>query len=76
MGPVRALERRLARVERKLNPKPSPFATMFGTFDVWVAEHVLPEIETGLLDRADMIEIVAILRIWESDGTWNLAHAS
>jgi hypothetical protein len=75
MRAVRALQKRLVRIERAALPKPSPFTTAFGSFDTWVERQVLPGIETGLLDRDDMIEVVAALRNWEQDGTWQRAFA-
>lgn len=56
-------------------PKPSPFVVYFGSFDAWVERDVLPGIESGALEGADMIFLVAILRSWETDGTWERAHA-
>jgi len=34
---------------------------------------VLPGIEAGQLDRADMIDVVSALRRREQDGTWERA---
>ncbi len=70
MGAVRALSRRVARIEREGKPRPSPFVVMFGSFDLFVEIMVLPEIEAGRLSRADMVDVVAALRRWEEDGTW------
>lgn len=71
MRAVRALQKRVARIERASMPRPSPFVIAFGSFDAWVERQVLPGIEAGLLDRADMIEIVAALRAWELAGVWS-----
>ncbi|CAM5446257.1 hypothetical protein ACFSUK_22975 [Sphingobium scionense] len=60
-------------MEEAEKPKPSPFTTLFGLFDAWVEHDVLPGIEGGALDRRDMIAVVAGLRRWERDGTWNAA---
>lgn len=76
MGAVRALQRRVARLERADKPRPSPFVMWFGSFDAWVERHVLPDIENGLLDCADIVVVIAALRTWESDATWDRAHAS
>lgn len=65
-----ALMRREARMEREGKPRPSPFVVMFGSFDLFVEMMVLPEIEVGALDRDDMVDVVAALRVWEEDGTW------
>lgn len=74
MGTVRALSRRVARMEREGKLRPSPFVVMFGSFDRFVEITVLPEIEAGHLSRSDMVEVVAALRHWESDGTWDRAE--
>jgi len=70
---VRALQKRVARIERAAMPKPSPFVLAYGSFDQFVERQVLPGIEAGALDRADMIEVVSALRAWEQDGTWERA---
>ena len=54
-------------------PRPSPFELLYGSFDQFVERKVLPGIEAGLLDRADMIDVVSALRSWEQDGTWQQA---
>ena len=51
-------------------PKPSPFMILFGSFDAWGECEVLPGIEGGVLDRHDMVAVVAALCRWERDGTW------
>ena len=71
MGAVRALSRRVARMEREGKPRPSPFVVMFGSFDLFVEIAVLPGIEAGHLSRADMVDVIAALRSWEEDGTWD-----
>lgn len=70
MGAVRALSRRVARIEREGKPKPSPFVVMFGSFDLFVEIAVLPGIEAGHLSRTDMVDVVAALRRWEDEGIW------
>ena len=75
MAGIRALQRRIKRIEEAEKPKPSPFTVMFGSFDAWVERDVLPGIESGVLDRRDMVAVVAALRRWEHDGTWGQAHA-
>ena len=48
---------------------------MFGSFDVFVEQQILPGIDAGKLDVDDMVDVVAALRAWEDDGTWKLAIA-
>lgn len=71
MGSVRALQKRITRLERAGKPRPSPIVVMFGSFDRFVEVMVLPGIEAGHLSRTDMVCVVAALRAWEEDGTWD-----
>jgi hypothetical protein len=74
MGVLRGLQRRVVTLERAAMPQPSPLVLMYGSFDIFVEIEVLPAIETGHLSREDMIDVVAALRLWEEDGTWDRAH--
>ena len=67
---LRALQRRVQRLETGAKPRPSPFAAWYGSFDAWVESQILPGIESGALDGADIVFIVAALRRWEEDGLW------
>jgi hypothetical protein len=49
---------------------------MFGSFDNFVAVMFQPAWDSGAMDKDDILEIIAALRRWEEDGTWNRAHAS
>lgn len=73
MRAVRALQKRVARIERAAMPQPSPFRLAYGSFDQFVEQLILPGIEAGALDRDDMVDVVAALRSWEHDGTWSRA---
>ena len=73
MSAVRALSRRVVRLEHAAKARPSPFVVIYGSFNLFVEVAILPGIENGALGGPDMIEIVASLRRWESDGTWNRA---
>ena len=75
MAGIRALHKRLVKLEDAGKPRPSPFTFMFGSFDAWVEREVLPGIQSGALDRRDMVAVVAALRAWERDGTWSGAYA-
>ncbi|QUT07305.1 hypothetical protein KFK14_07830 [Sphingobium phenoxybenzoativorans] len=75
MAGVRALQKRLARLEDAGKPKPSLIAVWFGSFDAWVEQAVLPGVESGALAADDMVDLVACLRRWETDGTWGQAYA-
>jgi len=71
MAGIRALQKRLEKLEDAGKPRPSPFTVLFGSFDAWVEGEVLPGIESGALDHRDMIGVVAALRGWETGGVWN-----
>lgn len=75
MAGIRALQRRIKRIEEAEKPRPSPFVLLFGSFDAWVENEVLPGIQSGALDQRDMVAVVAALRTWERDGTWSGAYA-
>ena len=75
MGAVRALSRRVVKLEHAGKPRRSPLVILYGSFDLFVEIAILPGIESGALERADMIDVVAALRRWETDGTWDRAHA-
>ncbi|TXG98886.1 MAG: hypothetical protein E6R08_03560 [Nevskiaceae bacterium] len=75
MAGIRALQRRIKRIEEAEKPRPSPFTLLFGSFDAWVEREVLPGIQSGALDQRDMVAVVAALRAWERDGTWEQAYA-
>ena len=70
MASIRALQKRAAKLEKADIPTPSPFVQWFGSFDAWVEREVLPGVESGALAADDMVELVAALRRWELDGTW------
>jgi hypothetical protein len=72
MRAVRALQRRMVKLEHASLPRPSPFAKMFGSFDAYVEQLVIPGIEAGMLDKTDMVDVVTALRRWEG-GTWSRA---
>lgn len=71
MAGIRALQKRTAKLEKADMPTPSPFAQWFGSFDAWVEQDVLPGVASGALAADDMVELVAALRAWETEGVWN-----
>lgn len=75
MVAVRALQRRVGRLEKIGKSRPSPFVLMYGSFNRFVEVVISPGVLNGSLDRQDMIDIVAVLRRWEVDGTWDRVHA-
>lgn len=75
MAGIRALQKRMARLEDAEKPRPSPLTVLYGSFDAWVEQAVLPGVQSGALAADDMVELVACLRRWETDGTWAQAYA-
>jgi hypothetical protein len=73
MRAVRALQKRVMRIERAAMPRPSPFVLAYGSFDQFVEQQILPGIEAGALHPEDIIEVVAALRSWEASGVWQRA---
>ena len=71
MGAVRALQRRVSKLEQVGKPRSSPFVLMYGSFDNFVATTIWPEIRSGALAEGDMYDIIEALRVWEKDGTWD-----
>ena len=71
---IRALHKRLARLERTDMPQRSPFVLIYGSFERFVEVMISPGIVDGSFDKLDMIDILAALRKWEDDGTWDRAR--
>jgi hypothetical protein len=67
---LRALQRRVTRIEQARKPRPSPISRWYGSFDDWVELEVMPGIEIGALD-GEFVAIASLIRCWESDGTWH-----
>ena len=75
MAGIRALQRRVARIEKARKPRPSPIVVMFGSFDNFVAVMFQPAWDNGTMEQEDILDLVEILRGWETDGTWERAYA-
>ena len=71
MAAVRALQRRVAKLEQIGKPRPSPLVRWYGSFDDFVAKAIWPGIRAGTLAEGDMYDIIKALRRWETDGTWD-----
>jgi hypothetical protein len=71
MVAVRALQRRVVKLEAAGKPRPSPFVRIWGSFDNYVAAVIWKGIRAGALSESDMLDIVETLRRWETDGTWS-----
>jgi len=70
---LRALERRVAKIEKGRKPRPSPFILLYGSFDAFVDE-AYGEAVAGKLCK-DFLDVIDILRSWEDGGVWVLAYA-
>lgn len=73
MVAVRALQRRVVKLECAGKSRPSPFERWHGSFDNYVTKAIWPGIRTGTLAEADLLDIIEALRRWEDDGTWDRA---
>ncbi len=73
MAGIRALQRRVAKLETARKPRPSPIVIMCGSFDQF-ADTAYAEVEAGKL-AGDFLPILDILRDWEAGGVWVLAYA-
>lgn len=69
---LRALQRRVKRIEGAQKPRPSPVVVIFGSFDAF-ADAAYAEVMAGTL-AADFLHILDHLREWEEGGVWMLAH--
>jgi hypothetical protein len=76
MTAVRALQRRVVKLEAAVKPRPSPFVRWYGSFDEFVVTAIWPGVRAGTLAEGDMLDIIEALCRWETDGTWDRAHAS
>lgn len=68
MVAVRALQRRVFKLEKISQPRSSPFAIFFGSIDKFVDEFIIPEIQANNLDPVDMVDLIGAIRIWEKGG--------
>jgi hypothetical protein len=71
---LRALQKRVVKLEQAGKPRPSPFTIWFGSMDIYVERHVMPDIEAGMLDH-DFLHVVIAIRRWENEGhyaAWGL----
>lgn len=70
---LRALERRVAKIEKGRKPRPSPFVLLYGSFDAFI-DAGYAEVNAGTLGE-DFLGVLDALRGWESGGVWVLAYA-
>ncbi|AUW58303.1 hypothetical protein C1T17_09510 [Sphingobium sp. SCG-1] len=63
---LRALQRRVKRIEAGRKPRPSPIVIWFGSWDAFV-DGAYSAVSAGALDR-DFLDVVDALRAWEASG--------
>lgn len=63
MAGIRALQRRVKRIEKAEKPRPSPIAAMYGSFDLFVDVSYAKIIAGQLGD--EFYEVIDALRGWE-----------
>lgn len=68
MRALRALQKRVVKLEQLGKPRPSPFVIWFGSIDVFVDNVVFPLIQSGAIDRRDMVDVIFAIRRWEAEG--------
>lgn len=73
MSGLRALQRRVAKLETARKPRPSLIVIWCGSFEAF-ADATYAEVMAGTL-AGDFLLILDHLRDWESDGTWDRANA-
>jgi hypothetical protein len=70
---LRALGRRVAKLEVAGKPRPTPFSIWFGSVDNWIDKHIIPSIARGEVCATEMLDVVAAVRSWHTDeyyGAW------
>ena len=72
MSGLRALQRRVAKLETARKPRPSPIVIMCGSFDAF-ADATYGEVMAGTL-AGDFLLILDHLREWDEGGVWALAY--
>lgn len=73
MSGIRALQRRVAKLEIARKPRPSPIVIMCGSFDEF-ADATYAEVMAGKL-AGDFLHILDHLREWDEGMVWALAYA-
>jgi hypothetical protein len=68
---LRALGRRVAKLEVAGRLRPTPFAVWFGSVDAFVDRVIMRGTKAGQLCAVEMADVVAALRSWESDGHYS-----
>lgn len=70
---LRTLQRRVAKLEKGREPRPSPFVILCGSFDAFV-DATYADVEAGKL-AGEFLHVLDHLREWEEGGLWVMAYA-
>lgn len=70
---LRALQRRVKRIEEGRKARPSPIVIWFGSWDAFV-DGAYAAVSASTLD-AEFLDVVDALRAWEASGVWAVAYA-
>ena len=73
MTAIRALSRRLIKLESAKKPRKSPISNWYGSIDEWVDQSVIPAIQSGAICPREMADVVAAVRKWEEEGCFPIA---
>lgn len=68
MAATRALLARVERLEQVRAPR-SPIIRWYGSLEIWEAK-TMTQVEAGVLDRTDMVAVLACVRRWHRDGVF------
>jgi hypothetical protein len=72
---LRALQRRVAEIEKARTARASPIVVMFGSFGYFVAVMFQPAWNEGSMEQGDLLYLVELLSGWKTVGTWERARA-
>lgn len=70
---LRALQRRVKRIETARKPRPSPIVVWFGSWDAFV-DRAYAGVSAGTLD-AEFLDVVDALRAWDAGEIWAVPYA-
>ena len=70
---LRTLQRRVAKIEKGRQVRPSPIVLWYGSWDAFV-DGAYAGVNAGALDP-EFLDLVEALRNWERGELWMLAYA-
>ena len=69
MAGIRALQRRVKKMEKADRPQPSPVDVLCGSLDAFVDEGYAG-VNAGALDK-QFLDVLDSLRQWQNSGVWS-----